>query len=133
MFLHNSVHKFRSKRGIGGHKSKISVDVKYGSSLWSFPPRTERPPLRVLLERLQRAGHVLVVDVHEVEDLLDFLLGIGDDVLEEDGMLVNVLVPLIIGELKKKIIGKAPNEEIGMSLKDRKICFLQCDRAVLFR
>ena len=88
------------------------MDVIYGSSLWSFPPWTERPPLRVLLERFQRAGHVLVVDVHEVKDLLDFPLGIGDDVLEEDGMLIDVLVPLIIGELKKMILGKVPNEEI---------------------
>ena len=89
----------------------------YGSSRRSFPSWTKRPPLRVLLERLKRAGHVLVVDVHEVEDLLDFPLGICDDVLEEDGMLIYVLVPLIIGELKKKILGEAPNEEIGLSLR----------------
>ena len=72
-----------------------------GPSLWSFAPRTERPPLRVLLEGLQCARDVLVADVHEVENLLDFPLGIGDDVLKENCMLVDVLVPLVIGDLKK--------------------------------
>ena len=43
-----------------------------------------------------------MVDVHEVEDPLDLPLGIGDDVLEEDGVLIYALVPLIIGDLKKK-------------------------------
>ena len=80
------------------------MDVIFGTSLWSFPARSERAPLRVLLERFHGAGDVLVVDVHEVEDPLDLPLGIGDDVLEEDGVLIYALVPLIIGDLKKKMI-----------------------------
>ena len=78
--------------------------ISYGPSLWSFPPGSEGAPLRVLLERLERAGDVLVADVHQVEDLPDLLLGVGDDVLEEDGVMVDPLVLLVIRDLKMRIV-----------------------------
>lgn len=57
------------------------------------PPRPERPLLGVRLERLQRRRHQRLGQVKALEDLGDGGLGVGLQVLVDQGQAVVGLVP----------------------------------------